>query len=532
MAKLIKPPDPLDILRKSPPSVVLEELDRIDCERSLAFFIRDFWHIIEPATPLVWGWPLEAICLHLEAVSRGEIKRLIINVPPGFMKSLTVCVFWPAWEWGPRRMAHLRYITSSYSSALTERDNRRFRSLVSSDKYQKRWGKYCTPSKDQFNVVKVANQQTGWKMATSIGGVGTGERANRFLVDDANSVSDAESSAVMETTNIYMREVIPDRLNNMSEDVIVNIQQRTGENDATGTLLDLDVGYECLMIPMEFDPQRRSSTSIGWTDPRTYDGELAWESRFPENVVNNLRKIKGPYAWAGQYQQSPSPRGGGLFKREWWQLWPPEGYDDTMKLQFPMMEYIVVSIDTAYTEKQENDYSACVMLGVWRDRGKLPRIMLMKAWQEKLAFHDLVEKVISTCRNKTGSPCDALLIESKASGISVAQEVQRLCNAEEFAVHKINPGAQDKVARAIAVQHLFSSGCIYAPDRKYADMVIGQMEVFPKGKNDDLVDALVQGVAFLRKMGLAVLAEEGARDNAIEVAYRPQTESVAEGYGV
>jgi predicted phage terminase large subunit-like protein len=508
-----------------------EELDRGDCERSLAFFIRDFWEVLEPAVPLVWGWPIEAITDHLEAVTDGRIKRLIINVCPGFMKSLSVCVFWPAWEWGPKRKPHLRYINSSYSSKLTERDNRLFRKLVASEKYQRRWGRICSPSADEFNVEKVANQQTGWKMATSVSGVGTGARANRFLVDDANSVAEAESEAVMESTNVYMREVVPSRLNNMIEDVIVNIQQRTGENDATGTLLSIDDSYDTVVVPMIFD-YRREPTSIGWVDPRTEVGELAWPERFPPAVVRNLERALGPYAWAGQYQQSPAPRGGGIFKRDWWQLWPPEGYDDTMKLQFPPMEYIVVSVDTAYTEKQENDYSACVMLGIWRDRGKLPRIMLMKAWQERLEFHALVEKVIETCRNKSGSPCDALLIEAKASGLSVAQEIRRLCAEEEFAIHKINPGAQDKVARAYAVQHLFSSGCVYAPDRKYADMVISNMEVFPKGKTDDLTDAVTMAMGWLRKMGLAVLADEGARENARELAYQPKTESIAENYGV
>lgn len=521
----------IDILKKTDRAILREELCRAECERSLAFFIKDFWEVIEPSTPLVWGWPLDAMILHLEAVTDGRIKRLLMNVPPGFMKSLLVSVFWPAWEWGPKGLANLRYINTSYSSSLTERDNRRFRNLVASEKFQKRWGEHCTPSKDQFSVITVANEQTGWKLAASIGSATTGHRGDRVIIDDANSVAEAESQAVMESTNTYLREVLPNRLNNMSEGVIVNIQQRTGENDASRTLMDLDVGYDCVIIPMEFD-WYRGKTSIGWSDPRTEVGELAWPDRFPTKVVESLRRTMGPYGWAGQYQQNPAPRGGGIFKRDWWQLWPPEGYDDSMKLAFPPMDYIVVSIDTAYTSKQENDYSACVMLGVFRDKGKLPRVMLMKAWQEKLEFHDLVEKVIETCRNKSGSPVDALLIEAKASGISVAQEVQRLCGEEEFAIHKINPGAQDKVARAYSVQHLFSNGVVYAPDRKYADMVITQAEVFPKGKNDDVVDALVQGMSFLRKIGLAVLAEEGARAVTEEVMFRPQQETIAENYGV
>lgn len=523
--------DPFAVLKDVSTDALKEELEKQLCEYSLAEFIKQFWYVLEPSTPLVWGWPLDAMILHLEAVTRGEIKRLLMNVPPGFMKSLLVSVFWPAWEWGPRGLSHLRYINTSYSSSLTERDNRRFRDIVSSEKYQSRWGKICTPAKDQFSVVMIANEQKGWKLAASIGSATTGHRGDRVIIDDANSVAEAESQAVMESTNTYLREVIPNRLNNMEEGVIINIQQRTGENDASNTLMDLNVGYDCVIIPMEFD-WYRGETSIGWTDPRTEEGDLAWPDRFPKSVVNNIKRTMGPYGWAGQYQQNPAPRGGGIFQRDWWQIWPPEGYDDSAKLQFPQMEFIICSLDPAYTTKQENDYSALVMLGVWRDKGNLPRIMLMKAWQDRLEFNDLLEKTIETCRNKTGVAIDALIIESKASGLSVAQEIRRMCAPEEFGVYDFNLGTGDKVARAYSVQNLLSSGCIYAPDRKYADMVINQAATFPKAKHDDLVDALVNGLMWLRKRGLAVLADEGAAQNTAELMYRPQTESVADQYGI
>ena len=519
-----------DILKRTRPDVLRDEINRARCERSLAFFIKYFWEEVEPATPLVWGWALDAMIMHLQAVTDGKINRLLMNVPPGFMKSLLVSVFWPAWEWGPRGLSHLRYINTSYSSSLTERDNRRFRQIVSSERYQKFWGQRCTPSKDQFSIIVVANEQKGWKMATSISSATTGHRGDRIIIDDANSVAEAESQAVMESTNTYLREVLPNRLNNMEEGVIVNIQQRTGENDASATLMDLNVGYDCVIIPMEYDWDR-GSTSIGWHDPRTQIGELAWPERFPQHIVDNLKKTMGPYGWEGQYQQNPAPRGGGIIKRDWWQLWPPEGYPDDAKLNFPEMEYIVASVDTAYTAKQENDFSACVVLGVFRDQGKIPRIMLMKAWQERIEFHELVEKIISTCRNR-GNTVDALLLEAKASGISVGQEIRRLCGEEEFAVHMINPGAQDKVARAYAVQHIFANGVVFAPDRKYADMVISQAESFPKGKHDDIVDALIQGIAHLRKIGLAVLAEEGAKAVTAELMFKPKTETIAENYDV
>src|SRR5262249_3592169 len=144
-----------------------------------------------------------------EAVAAGEIKRLCISIPPGFMKSLCANVFFPAWVWGPLDAPHTRWIAASYSQSLTIRDNVRFRNIVMSPLYRRMWGDRFGPSKDQFNIVKVMNDRTGWKLATSVGGVGTGERGDYFVVDDGNSVKEAESEVIRENTNMWYTEVVP-----------------------------------------------------------------------------------------------------------------------------------------------------------------------------------------------------------------------------------------------------------------------------------------------------------------------------------
>src|SRR5262245_45449293 len=111
-------------------------------------FVRYFWSVVEPETKLVEGWLLEAICMHLEAITFGKITRLLVNVPPGSMKSLMVNVFWPAWEWGPMGMAHMRYVSFSYSSGLTERDNTRFKRLIVSDRFKELWSDKFTLEKE------------------------------------------------------------------------------------------------------------------------------------------------------------------------------------------------------------------------------------------------------------------------------------------------------------------------------------------------------------------------------------------------
>jgi len=480
--------------------------DRKKAEESLLAFTRQNWSTLEPNTPFVEGWALDAICEHLEAVTYGEINRLLMNVPPGFMKSLMTNVFWPAWEWATQGLAHHRFVTFSYAASLTERDNRRFLDLLRSPRFQEMWG-------DRFSLKKagetlVSNDKTGWKLASSVGGVATGERGDRVVLDDPHSVKESESDVVRAETVRWFREGMSNRLNDMERSAIVVIMQRVHEADVSGAIIESGADYTHLMIPMEWDG-RRFTTGIGWTDPRSKEGQLAWPQRFPANVVQGIKDIGGPYAYAGQYQQAPSPRGGGIFQRDWWMLWGNEDNpDDPAFKAYPTCEYVVASLDGAYTEKEENDYSALTVWGVWRDKHDLPKVMLMTAWRDRLAIHDLVQKSAATCHR---FKVDRLLIESKASGISVAQELRRLYAGTGWAVQLVDPKG-DKVARAYSVSPLFSDGMVYAPDRSWADMVKDEMSSFPRAPHDDLVDSATQALRHLRQIGLLPHGAELAQD--------------------
>lgn len=489
-------------------------------EGGLLNFVRYFWDVLEPQTEFVEGHALEAICRHLEAVTFGDIKRLLINVPPGFMKSLLTDVFWPAWEWGAMDMPHLRYVAFSYAAGLTERDNGKFRDLITSHKYQELWGHRFKTRK--VGEVKITNDKTGSKLATSVGGIGTGERGDRTILDDPHNVKEGESDAVRGETVRWFRESLSSRLNNMEESAIIVIMQRVHESDVSGTILENGFAdYVHLMIPMEYDSSRHCSTPIGWEDWRTEDGELAWPERFPEKVVDSLRQSLGPYAYAGQYQQAPAPRGGGIFKRDWWQLW--ESPDDS----FPPMEFVLVSADTAYTEKESNDPTGCTVWGLWRDKSGAPRIMLMHAWRKHLEMHGkyeprlpnettaefnrrtqhqwgLVEWLAYTCQKYRA---DRLIIEGKASGLTAAQEIRRLHGTEGWGVQIVQPHG-DKVARAHAVQPVFSQLLVYAPDKDWAETVMAEMESFPKGRYKDLTDSATQAMRFLRDSGMIVHRHE------------------------
>jgi len=264
------------------------------------------------------------------------------------------------------------------------------------------------------------------------------------------------------------KEAVTSRLNNPDRSAIVVVMQPLHEEDVSGVILSNAMGYDHIMLPMRYDPTRASATMLGYADPREEEGELLFPDRFPEDVVDRDEAAMGPYATAGQFQQQPEPRGGGIIKDHWWQLWD--------RKEYPGIEYVIASLDTAYTTKAENDFSALTVWGVFSgsdevqatrsvDRygrtielrtsyqseslGPVPKLMLMYAWQAKLELH-----------------------------------------------------------RLYAVQHIFAEGMVYAPDKDWAELVIRQCSVFPKGKNDDLVDTVSMSVGHLRQIGLLTRAPE------------------------
>lgn len=522
----------------------LFEISKAEAEEDLVEFIKQAWRVVEPGSPYVHGWHIDFIAAHLMAITDGvELEdgrlynRLLINVPPGTMKSLITNVFWPAWEWGPRNMPHLRYVCAAHKiENLSARDSRRMRELVTSEWYRERWGDRVKLARDQNEKLNFVNSAQGFRIATAITSL-TGIRGDRVIIDDPHSVDSASSEAMRENEVTTFLEAIPSRLTSPIESAIIVIMQRLHESDVSGVILDKQLGYDHVMLPMRFDPVRARPTMLGIEDPRQEAGELLFPARFPIEVVDRDEKSMGPYATAGQHQQEPAPRGGEVIKAAWWELWVEEGY--------PPFDYVVASLDTAYTTKQENDFSALTVWGIFSSdyssmraenfvnaRGRfkssadeaarfdegvrirdlldhnpesVPRVFLMGAWQEKLELSALVERVAATCRKLH---VDKLLVEGKASGLSVAQEIRRLHGNEDWGVQIINPGSLDKLARVYSIQHLFSEGVVYAPDRTWADMVIRQCEVFPKGKNDDLVDTVSQALRHLRETGLLVRAPE------------------------
>ncbi len=268
---------------------VAHDAERIRARcQSLAAFVREAWHVLEPGSEYIHGWHIDAICAHLEAITDGRITRLLINVPPGTMKSLIVSVFWPAWEWGPRGLAWMRYLTTSYSESYVKRDSRRMRDLVQSDWYRSLWPEVSLVRSGEASF---ANSATGFREGVPFQSL-TGGRGHRVLIDDPHSTETAESPAERQRTTRIFRESVPSRLVDPKTSAIVVIMQRLHEEDVSGQCIKLGLGYEHLMLPMEFEPERRCRTSIGFEDPRTYENELLFPERFPREVVDRDKRSR------------------------------------------------------------------------------------------------------------------------------------------------------------------------------------------------------------------------------------------------
>ena len=475
---------------------LLIEIDTEWAVRSLREFVQQAWIIVEPSTPFVPGFHIDAIIEHLEAVTRGQIRNLLINVPPRHMKSLLVSVFWPAWEW----IAHpeRRWLYSSYAASLSIRDSVKFRRLVESPWYQSRWVDRFSLTSDQNTKVRVDNSRSGYRIATSVGGSATGEGGDRIICDDPHNVQEVESDSVRKTTLDWWDVVMSTRVNDPKTTAMVVVMQRCHQQDLSGHLLEQG-GWEHLCLPAEYEGPSRT-TSIGFSDRRTTIGELLWKERFGPQEIEDLKRKLGSYAAAGQLQQRPSPLGGGIFKRHWWRYWQPPGaslppvvvqlpdgtYQSIHAVYRPMrgVEQIE-SWDCSFKDLETSDF---VVGQVWGRVGA--DFFLGDQVRDRMDCPTTVRAVRELSERYPGSL--AKLIEDKANGSAVIQMLKH----EIEGILPVNPEG-GKVARAMAVSPLIEAGNVYLPHPSIAPWVNDFTEecaAFPNGAHDDQVDAMTQAL--------------------------------------
>ncbi len=464
----------------------------------LRTFIEMAWPLLLPGIPYLSNWHIDVICEHLEAASRGEIRRLIINIPPRMMKSLSVSVFWPAWTWLSR--PETQFLFASYSIKLALRDAVQMRQIVESVGHRNKTdgtllervgyqgaltllGRDWTIAEDQNQKGEFTNTAGGGRMSTSVTATVTGFGGDIIVADDPHNALEGNSEVKREEVLNWWDAAITSRMNQPKKSVRVVVMQRLHEEDLCGHILASDLGYTHVCIPMEYEPKH----PFVWPDdPRVEEGELLWPERLGAEELTQLKVNQ--YSYAGQYQQRPSPAEGGIFKRAWWKFYP-EG-------EAPPAKRIWTSWDTALKDKTSGDYTVGI---AWlQDLANMYVLRIVRGhWSlvEALAQMKAMHDWITLEHGRAGGMC-AHYVENAAMG-------PELITAASRSVPGIIPvfGSTDKVSRAEAVTPALEAGNVFLPAHastlepvSIAGELIEECAGFPNGAHDDMVDALVYGI--------------------------------------
>jgi predicted phage terminase large subunit-like protein len=461
------------------PDQKLIQLDRHMVERfGLREMISLAWPEVEgTAKHFIGNWHIDAICEHLTAVSKGEIKRLAISMPPRHMKSLSVAVMWLAWDWidNPWR----QFLFASYAQNLAFRDSVKTRRLILSPWYQRRWGDRFQLTGDQNTKSRFENDKTGYRLSTSVDGATTGEGGDIIIVDDAHNVRKAESQKTRQSTLEWWDEALSTRQNNPKTGAYVLVQQRVHEDDLMGHVLKQNAvePWTTLCLPAEFEPDHPQRW---FRDPRQELGDLLWPERMGRHEIDDLKQRLGPYATAAQLQQRPSPRAGGIFKRSWF----PRPF-----LKFaPADTRWVRGWDFAASEakmiKADPDYTASVKVGY---SSSLEKWIIGDAEQFREEQHVVERRLVERATMDGTTVQIALPQDPGGAGKGQAQNFLRLLG--RFAA-SASPVTGDKMTRALTWAGKAGSGLVLLVEGDWNKAFLDELTSFPTGAHDDQVDAV------------------------------------------
>jgi len=525
------PPELARLVREPRATRMARAKDR--CEASLIDFVELMWPIVEREQPFVRTWVQEAICLHLEAVTDGRITNLLGNVPPGSTKSYIVNVFWPAWEWGPKNRPDLRYMSWSYSPDLTAEANEHCRNIIRSAVYQRYWG-------DRFQIVEdtdakryYKNNKGGWRRSSSVGGAGTGFRADRLIWDDPLSVRDADSPAKLVEATRWFSRTLPTRVRNASGNIskvkvpawvrdvhgmgleedpddgerkatvsaTIGIMQRVHVHDISGIVLkNPSLGYEVLLIEMRYKgaehPARKLDTwrpsKIGYVDPRTEIGQLADPIRFPEEAVAKLEASlminSGADAVAAQLDQWPLASTGLWFKVEWLPIIEPHEVPASVPRGKRGWDL------GGGGESSKADPSASARLA----RGAVDRKFYLWHTATKTGGPGDHDKFMADQHRDDPRDVDWSVPEDPGTGKRLANYIVRDVAAGRY-VHTSSE-QKNKVVRAKPVSAQAEHGNFVVVRHPGCEQAIQQLVDFPYGDHDDIVDAISRAFDLLIEM--------------------------------
>jgi predicted phage terminase large subunit-like protein len=447
-----------------------------EATQSLYSYVRQAWCILEPGMPFLPNWHIEYVVEHLEAVTAGQITRLLINLPPRYMKSLLASVLWPTWEW--IQAPHRRWIFTSYAESLSSKHSVDRRTIIQSPWYQRLWGDQVRLASDQNVKNEFLNTRRGHMIATSIAGSTTGKGGNRIVVDDPHNPTQAESDAQREAELAYFSRTLSTRLDNKKDDAIVVVMQRLHERDLAALCLDLGFTHVCL--PAEAEIPTRLVFPRSLRVHNFFTGDVLWPAREGPAVLANQKVLLGSAGYAGQYQQRPAPAGGAIFHRDWFRF-----YDE-----LPSGLEIAQSWDMAFKDNKGNDYVVGLVAG--RCDADIYVIDRVKG---QWAFSESCRQVEALSRRYPDTR--TILIEEAANGPAIIDALTHRIPG----IVAISPEG-GKLARAQAAQPRVEAGNIYLPNprphgslipqRAWVEDFLYQLTLFPQGAHDDDVDAFTQ----------------------------------------
>lgn len=448
-------------------------------EAHLSHFVQGAWDVLEPQTELFWNWHHDLICEYLTAAERGEIKRLIINIAPRSTKSLLATVSFPDWIWTKNPSA--RFLFGSYAETLSTKHSLLRRNLIESDWYQGGWGQKFHLAGDLNKKTEFANNKTGQMKAAGIKGSITGEGGDYIIIDDPHNPKGAESDADREATLQNFDLAWSNRLNNKKTGRIIVIMQRLHHQDLTGHLIAKDLGYEVVKIPSVAERKTIITFPLSERKVIREAGSLMHPERDGFEEIEQAKKDLGSYGFAGQHQQDPSPRSGGIIKRAWIKYYK--------ELPDNLEEKIIVA-DLTYKDAKNSDFT---VVEVWGRKGS--SLYLIDQIRDRMGFPQQIQAIKTMAARHPD--VIAKVIEEAANGAAVIQTLQ----GEIMGIVPFKPQT-GKDARLAAVSPIYEAGNVFYPDPTIAPWVgtnVEEIVSFPTAAHDDTVDCASLAVMRLRE---------------------------------
>lgn len=437
-------------------------------------FVKKCFVTLSPATAFLDNWHIDLIGEYLNACQRREIRRLIINMPPRALKSVCVSVAWPAFLLGHNPSE--RIMTASYAAGLSVKHALDCRRVMQASWYAEVFPKTVL-ARDQNEKHKFATSQFGHRIATSVGGTATGEGGDFLIMDDPQNPAQVMSDVQRAIAAEWFDHTFATRLDDKRNGVIVLVMQRLHEADLTGHLLAKG-GWEHVCLPAIAD--RRCVYRMGSVIKQRERWELLHSVREGEAQMQAIKRELGSYAFAAQYQQNPLPMDAGMVRRHWFLRYT------ALPEQF---ERVVQSWDTAIKAGSSNDCSVCVTMGEALMQHYVLDVTVMRVEYPEL------KRVVES--HALQWQADAVLIEDKASGQNLLQDLRRVKTMPPLIA--IMP-KHDKVTRFAAVSAMIEAGQVVLPhDAVWLAEFEREVLAFPQAKQDDQVDALSQYLGWVRK---------------------------------